>query len=81
MVKSAAWPVQYKVLVVALADYQLRVRIVDAIADPDRSPEIKGSSLDRRKFTRRDLRSVDGSVAIGIDGELVIESGIAVMRT
>src|SRR5579875_3324803 len=63
-----------KVVVVADAELELLVGLVDALSDAGGPGEIEGRSLDAAQLAGGNQVGVDGRKAIGIEGDDVIEN-------
>ena len=72
--EAVAFAVNHPVVVVAVAQHELFVIIVDARAHSRGLGEIERSSFDRSKFTRWDEILIDRSEAVGVERDFVIEN-------
>lgn len=70
----STFAVDHKIVVISVTERELLVVVVDPRPDPGRFGEIERRSLDSSQFTCRDQVLVDGSEAVGIDHNFVIEN-------
>src|SRR4051812_10670134 len=57
--EASAFAIQHEVMVVALAERELRVLVIDARADCRSLAEIEGGALNGRELARRNQRVID----------------------
>src|ERR1700758_2859665 len=72
--KAVAFAINHPVVVVAVAQHELFVTIIDARSHSRGLREIERRSFDRSKFTRGDETLIDRREAVGVEREVVIQN-------
>src|SRR5215469_7510075 len=66
--------IEHEVVVISVPEDELLIVVFDPGPDPGRLREIKGSALDRSQFASGNQVLVDGSEAVGVDHDFMIEN-------